>query len=611
MLGFFKPITYAESLVQQQHFLEQSATAATEHTAAAAQKQLLKPGPGRPRKQLNAYAILNAAAAVEEPSPAPPAKRTKYTNWFASPLIHDIIAAYAACSGSARRTVEWLQRRYPKLGTETEGRFAHLSESSLRTWFDADHQLLPKYKCLLEQNLHCPQRGVGRPSALSEYPDIEEEAKRILGIIRQRGGTVNTLVVRIVMRTVISARQPDLLADLQLSQSWCSVWVRTHMNMTWRTRTSAASKLPPDWQHQGMMAAKRIAYNMQLYKIHPSLVVNPDQTGLNLVPADKSTYEQRGAKAVHVIGAEDKRQITCVVSSSLDGDLLPLQLIFQGKTDACHPSHTDASRRARVHITHSPNHWSNQETMRQWIHEVLLPYADRKIVQHSLPRDSHIVLVLDVWSVHVSEEFRTFLRTYHPNIHLVFVPPNCTSKLQVADVILQRPFKCGIRRQFTSWATEILQEQIAKNEIYGLTPYLKMSVIKPNILQWCVESWSKLKEATGRQYIVFGWRTCCTSLYDVHSVPKRVMAVEEVARGEYEGVFVPERKKGTEVAVEDREADQSDASDEDTDEEKDELDVMKARVYGERKSTRKRTHFSAGSYMFNSQQIALSEDSEA
>ena len=69
------------------------------------------------------------------------------------------------------------------------------------------------------------------------------------------------------------------------------------------------------------------------------------------------------------------------------------------------------------------------------------------------------------------------------------------------------------------------------------------------------------------------------------------------------------------VAKRDREADQSDASDEDTDEEKDELDVMKARVYGERKSTRKRTrkrtHFSAGSYMFNSQQIALSEDSEA
>ena len=62
------------------------------------------------------------------------------------------------------------------------------------------------------------------------------------------------------------------------------------------------------------------------------------------------------------------------------------------------------------------------------------------------------------------------------------------------------------------------------------------------------------------------------------------------------------------VAKRYREADQSDASDGDTKEEKDELDVMKERVYGEQKtSTRKRTHFSAGSR----QRIALSEDSEA
>jgi DDE superfamily endonuclease len=223
-----------------------------------------------------------------------------------------------------------------------------------------------------------------------------------------------------------------------------------------------------------------------------------------------------------------------------------------------------------------------------------------------------MVLVLDVWAVHISEEFRSFLRMYHPNIHLVFVPPNCTSKLQVADVVLQRPFKCGVRREFNKWATEILQEQIAKNELYGLAPYLKMSVIKPSILQWCLDSWNTMKQ--GSELIKFGWHMCCTSLYDVHSMEKRLMVVEEVAKGELEATFVPQRQKGTAAAAEDRDGDQSDASGEDTDEEKDVLDVMKARVYGQRKSTRKRTENPSQTgffYTLNSQQIALSEDSEA
>src|SRR4051812_14598868 len=115
---------------------------------------------------------------------------------------------------------------------------------------------------------------------------------------------------------------------------------------------------------------------MQLYKVHPVLIVNADQTGVHLCPSDKFTYAAAGSKSVSVIGAEDKRQITAVVASSLSGDLLPLQLIFQGKTDACHPPLTDAVRDCRFHLTHSENHWSNVQTMQQWIERVLLPHCE-------------------------------------------------------------------------------------------------------------------------------------------------------------------------------------------------------------------------------------------
>ena len=66
--------------------------------------------------------------------------------------------------------------------------------------------------------------------------------------------------------------------------------------------------------------------------------------------------------------------------------------------------------------------------MQQWITQVLVPYKEQRIVEHNLSADSHVVLVLDVWAVHKSEEFRMFIRMHYPRVHLVYVPPNCTSK---------------------------------------------------------------------------------------------------------------------------------------------------------------------------------------
>ena len=43
--------------------------------------------------------------------------------------------------------------------------------------------------------------------------------------------------------------------------------------------------------------------------IPPELVVNADQTGIMLVPVGKRTYARLGAKAIRLLGIDDKRQI--------------------------------------------------------------------------------------------------------------------------------------------------------------------------------------------------------------------------------------------------------------------------------------------------------------
>ena len=62
----------------------------------------------------------------------------------ASPFFHDIVAAYRANHRSAKHTVIYLRRKFARLPMESTGRFDTLAESTVREWFDADGELLPR-----------------------------------------------------------------------------------------------------------------------------------------------------------------------------------------------------------------------------------------------------------------------------------------------------------------------------------------------------------------------------------------------------------------------------------------------------------------------------------
>jgi hypothetical protein len=321
-----------------------------------------------------------------------------------------------------------------------------------------------------------------------------------------------------------------------------------------------------------------------------------DQTGVHLVPAASWTYAQRGSASVAVVGAEDKRQITACLASSLHGDLLPLQLIFAGKTARSLPASTPVSKAARVHLTFSDNHWSSLETMKQWVGELLVPYAERCIQQFELRTDARILLVLDVWAVHKSEAFRLFLRTHHPRVHLVFVPACCTSQLQVADVALQRPFKSGIRRGFERWAAEQVYGQIQAGSVTGFKELFGMPKLKPLVLQWAVDSWTELQQR--KDIIANGWYKCVSGLYDVHSKDKRILALGAQARGELDVAYVPDE------AEDEPQESEHDSSDED------ELDITLPVPEPTRaRSARVRQPPPPFGYRVDPSQIAMTEDS--
>ena len=63
------------------------------------------------------------------------------------------------------------------------------------------------------------------------------------------------------------------------------------------------------------------------------LVLKVDQSPLKYVPCGITTLAQKLSSAVPIKGVSDKRMITGVFTISLDGQCLPMQLIYTEKTD--------------------------------------------------------------------------------------------------------------------------------------------------------------------------------------------------------------------------------------------------------------------------------------
>ena len=149
---------------------------------------------------------------------------------------------------------------------------------------------------------------------------------------------------------------------------------------------------------------------------------------------------------------------------------------------------------------------------------------------------------------------------------------------------------------------------MAAGAVVGLKEHFGMPVLKPLLLQWCVESWKELQQR--KDIIAEGWYKCVVSLYDVHDPNKRVEAMREVSEQALDPVPEPE---GEEFAADEEEQDEDEEVACSTDEERDVLDLTLPVAQGSRRSTRARNSpaAAAGSYLINSQQIALTEDSEA
>ena len=144
-----------------------------------------------------------------------------------------------------------------------------------------------------------------------------------------------------------------------------------------------------------------------------------------------------------MIGTSNKQQITAVLCGTLTGDFLLMQVIYKGKSARCHPHSTFPSG---WHITHSPKHWSTEQTVLEYVEHITALYIQK--VRKSFQPNTSALVIMDNFKGQITESVSSLLDQY--NIHVCLLPPNTTDCLQPMDISINKPAKDQLRNSSMS-----------------------------------------------------------------------------------------------------------------------------------------------------------------
>ncbi|KAF8996363.1 hypothetical protein BDQ17DRAFT_1429806 [Cyathus striatus] len=206
----------------------------------------------------------------------------------------------------------------------------------------------------------------GHSGILAKYPNIVEEIKKTLKELHLSGIPVNVIMGHSIMLTIINQHEPSLL---------------TVMNWSLCQATCAAAHLPIDAPDSCERTFFCLVYAMKWENVPPSLVVNIDQMGMFVLPSSSRTYHDKGAKQVEAVTKDEKQAYSLLIASSADGNILPFQQVWGGKSLQSLPSATALGMlEALEHKFHfafaasesSPrSHFSTLKTMKEWVEKIL------------------------------------------------------------------------------------------------------------------------------------------------------------------------------------------------------------------------------------------------
>ena len=258
---------------------------------------------------------------------------------------------------------------------------------------------------------------------------------------------VSVLALQEKAKKVIRPHSPSFGA----SRGWMEKFFARHRSSL-RNRTSVSQKLPQ--QLEGVLTKfyEDAGRFTRIGKYPRSLVRNMDETPAFFDMVSSKGICKTGSKEciVRTSGCE-KKHVSIVLSATADGKMLPPMIIFKGKT-------TKTIEKLRVPdgfiVKIQAKAWMDEELMHVWLEDIWLKHT--KLMSQKLGLENSL-LTFDAFSAHKTDEVEAKLEQNKSDI--LMIPAGCTSKCQLMDVCVNKPFKANIRKCWVGYVAKMIDEK--------------------------------------------------------------------------------------------------------------------------------------------------------
>ena len=266
---------------------------------------------------------------------------------------------------------------------------------------------------------------------------------------------------------------------------------RDGMKMTRILGTTCKLPVAPGLLKEVKLGFQRKIKQLQVWhNIPDELIVNFDQTPLSYVSSSKHTLHFKGQKSVPLIGKGRQKQITGTFACTMAGDYMPMQLIYEGLTDRCHPK--DVEFPEGFNITHSHNHWSNGQRVAEHLEMLIFPYLRAKREELGLPAEQRALLIYDVFKGQLTP---AILKLIDDNYCvMVPVPANLTHHFQPLDLLFNSMAKKFLNKKFEEWYAKQISDQLKQGvDVYQIKVDLTLTRMKPIHARWVIGLYDYLR----------------------------------------------------------------------------------------------------------------------
>ena len=220
------------------------------------------------------------------------------------------------------------------------------------------------------------------------------------------------------------------------------------------------------------------------------MIIDFDQTPLSYVCTRDHTLHFKGDSSVPLKGKGKTKQITGTFAVLKFELFLPMQIIYEGKTTRCLPKNVEFPE--GFNVTFTPNHWSNEEKVIEYLNEIIFPYCEAKREELDLPPDQKALLIYDVFKGQKTD--RVYDLVEENDCVSRYGPNNLTDQFQPLDLITKNMAKKFLNDKSEQWYADQISSQLDGGlDIYDVDVKTTLTVMKPIHARWLIGLYDYLR----------------------------------------------------------------------------------------------------------------------